>query len=65
MSVAEVTATARYPIDPEEVGCLHDTSAKFVPYLFNKYRAELFPKIVDRVFGGEPAASVLVEIYGN
>lgn len=65
MSVAELTATGRYPGDPEEVARLYETSAKFVRYLFNKYPAELFPRFVDRVLAGEPAATALAEIYGN
>ena len=65
MSVAELIATARYPTDPEAIARLYDTSAKFVRYLFNKYPPELFPKFIDRVLAGEPAATALVEIYGN
>ena len=34
-------------------------------YLFNKYPKELFPKFVDRVLAGEPAATALVEVYGD
>lgn len=65
MTVAELTATTRYPTDPEAVARLYDTSAKFVRYLFNKYPTELFPKFVDRVLAGQPTAAALVEIYGN
>jgi len=44
---------------------LYDTSAKFVRYLFNKYPKELFPKFVERIINGAPAATALVEVYGN
>jgi hypothetical protein len=36
-----------------------------VRYLFNKYPRELFPKFVDRLLGGEPAAQALAETYGD
>ena len=65
MTVAELTATARYPEDLDAIARLYDTSAKFVRYLFNKYPKELFPKFVDRVIEGEPAATALPEVYGN
>ena len=65
MSVAELTTTARYPVDPEKVARLYDTSAKFVRYLFNKYPKEFFPKFVDRVLAREPVEAALAEIYGN
>jgi hypothetical protein len=65
MTVAELTATGRYPADLDEIARLYDTSAKFVRYLFNQHPKEFFPKFVDRVIDGEPAASALVEIYGN
>ena len=65
MTVAELTATARYPVDPSEVARLYDTSAKFVRYLFNKYPKEFFPRFIDRVIDGELAAAVLVEVYGS
>jgi hypothetical protein len=65
MTVAELTATARYPTEPAEVARLYETSAKFVRYLFNKYPKELFPKFVDRVLDRETAAAALLEIYGK
>ena len=65
MTVAELTATARYPAEPAEVARLYATSAKLVRYLFNKYPRELFPKFVDRVLDGQPAAAALLEIYGK
>ncbi len=65
MTVAELTATKRYPEEPVEVARLYETSAKFVRYLFNKYPKELFPKFIDRVLDGQTAAAALVEIYGQ
>ena len=65
MTVAELTATTRYPTEPAEVARLYETSAKFVRYLFNKYPRDLFPKFVDRVLDGQAAAAALLEIYGN
>ena len=65
MSVAELIATERYPADPPAVARLYDTSAKFVRYLFNKYPRELFPRFVERILANEPAATALMETYGN
>ncbi len=65
MTVAELTTTARYPLDVDAVERLYDTSAKFARYLFNKYPKELFPKFVDRLLNGEPAATALAEVYGD
>ena len=65
MTVTELTATRRYPAEPEEVARLYETSAKFVRYLFNKYPRELFPKFVDRVLDGQAVAAALPEIYGK
>ncbi len=65
MTVTELTATTRYPAEPEEVARLYETSAKFVRYLFNKYPRELFPKFVDRVLDGQAVAAALPEIYGK
>lgn len=64
MTVAERTATVRYPQDIEQVARLYETSAKFVRYLFNKYPVERFPKIVDRLIGGSTAPEALVGVYG-
>ena len=65
MTVAELTATGRYPADLDEVARLYETSAKFVRYLCHQYPKELFPKFVDRVVDGEPVTTALVEIYEN
>jgi hypothetical protein len=65
MTVAELMATRHYPLELDAVWQLYETSSKFVRYLFNKYPHELFPKFVDRLLTGEPAAQALAETYGD
>ncbi len=65
MTVAELTATLRYPMGLGAVARLYDTSAKFVRYLFDKYPRDKFPKFVDHLLDGEPAATALQEVYGD
>ncbi len=65
LTVAELLATQRYPVELDAVWRLYGTSAKFVRYLFNKYPKELFPEFVDRLLAGRPTATALVEIYGD
>ena len=65
MTAAELFATARYPEDSTEVKRLYDTSTKLVRYLFTKYRAEMFPKFVDRLLAGATPVDALQEIYGQ
>jgi hypothetical protein len=65
MPLTELMATARYPEDPRLVHSVYDTGTKFVRYLFSKSPAQRFPQFVDRVLGGAPAPTALVEIYGD
>ncbi|HEX8678363.1 MAG TPA: hypothetical protein VF683_00260 [Chthoniobacterales bacterium] len=64
LSVAELTATSRYPGDREQVAQLYQTAEKFVRYLCNRYPRELFPKFVERLLNGEPAQVALPAVYG-
>lgn len=65
LSFAELTATAIYPTNPQQVTQLYETSEKFVRYLFNNYPKQLFPAFVERVLAGEPAAAALASVYGQ
>lgn len=65
MSIDALFATTQYPLNRAAVDSLYETSAKFVRYLFNRYPKELFPKFVDRLLDGEPAANALAEVYGG
>ena len=65
MTLTELVSVTRYPEDPNDVARLYETGTKFVRYLFAKYPAELFPKFVDRLLDGGPAAEALPEIYGD
>ena len=64
LTFAELIATSRYPTDEAHVRRLYETSEKFVRYLCNKHPKELFPRFVERVVEGEPAASALAAVYG-
>ena len=65
MTVTELLAVSQYPQNPSSVSQLYDTSTKFVRYLFAKYPAELFPKLVDRLLDGVAAPQALVDVYGD
>ena len=64
LTVAELTATSRYPTVRTEVHQLYESAEKLVRYLCNKYPKELFPRFVDRILAGETATAALVAIYG-
>jgi hypothetical protein len=65
MNVKEMIAVSKYPEDLSSVTQLYDSATKFVRYLFGKYRAELFPKFVDRLLDGTSAEAALADVYGN
>jgi hypothetical protein len=65
MTLTELIGVSRYPEDPVDVTPVYDTGTKFVRYLFAKYPAGLFPKLVDRLLDGAGAQLALVEVYGD
>jgi hypothetical protein len=65
MTLTELIAIERYPEDPAGVMQLYDNATKFVRYLFTKYPADRFPKLVERLLDGLTAQTALIEIYGD
>ena len=61
----EILGLAVIPEDLSSVTQLYDSATKFIRYLFGKYRAELFPKFVDRLLDGTFAEAALADVYGN
>ncbi|MFL6515378.1 MAG: hypothetical protein ACJ8M1_10180 [Chthoniobacterales bacterium] len=65
MSLTDLIAISRYPDDPLSISQLYETGAKFVRYLFTKYRPDLFVRFVDRLIDRNPAQTALVDVYGD
>jgi hypothetical protein len=65
MTVTELIAVTKYPDDAGTVTDLYQSATKLVRYLFTKYPAELFPRFVDRLLSGAPAAVALADVYGG
>ena len=65
LTFQQLTSTAVYPSEPEQVQQLYQSAEKFVRYLMNNHPKQLFPRFAERVLAGEPVATALVAIYGN
>ncbi len=64
LTPTQLFAISRYPENTTDVDDLYDSATRFVRYLFTAYPAELFPRFVEHMLSGEPAAAALAEIYG-